>query len=204
MRRFSLFAPLLIAAALLHASALHAEQHNSRLSLEALMVHEAARQLHSAESTEAAHHWLLSNSEIARRYVHDPLLRLRILSTAHYHATLNQLPPELVLSVIAVESSFNPLATSKVGARGLMQVMPFWREELGTGSDNLYDIEVNIRYGCQILKRYLEREDGNLHRALARYNGSLGSSRYPLKVLRRWHGFDDDLYEAHPLLLAQR
>lgn len=110
--------------------------------------------------------------------------RMRILKTAHQEATRAELPPELVLAVIEVESNFDRFAISHAGARGLMQVMPFWLEELGRPEDNLFRIRTNIRYGCAILRQYLKRERGNLQRALARYNGSIGKTWYPDRVFR--------------------
>ena len=93
------------------------------------------------------------------------------------------LPPELVLAVIDVESNFDRFAISRVGARGLMQIMPFWLDEIGRPDDNLMHIHTNLRFGCTILKYYLDMENGDLIRALGRYNGSLGKRRYPNKVL---------------------
>jgi soluble lytic murein transglycosylase-like protein len=94
-------------------------------------------------------------------------------------ASRAKLPPELVLAVIQVESNFDRFAISEAGARGLMQVMPFWLKELGRPDDNLFDAQTNLRFGCTILRYYLDREKGNRVRALARYNGSIGSFRYP-------------------------
>jgi soluble lytic murein transglycosylase-like protein len=93
------------------------------------------------------------------------------------------LPPELVLAVIDVESNFDRYAVSVAGALGLMQVMPFWTAEIGRPNDNLIQIETNVRYGCTILKYYLDMENGNYGPALARYNGSRGQRKYPNKVL---------------------
>jgi soluble lytic murein transglycosylase-like protein len=91
----------------------------------------------------------------------------------------------LVLGVIAVESRFYPNATSRVGARGLMQVMPFWAKSIGDGNaQRLYHMRVNVRFGCVILRLYLDRENGDLVRALARYNGSLGRTTYAEQVLK--------------------
>jgi soluble lytic murein transglycosylase-like protein len=96
------------------------------------------------------------------------------------------LDPHLVLAVIDVESRFRKYAVSKAGARGLMQVMPFWIEQIGGKGDNLFQERINLRYGCVILRHYLDREKGNLSNALARYNGSLGQPQYPSRVLRAW------------------
>ena len=98
------------------------------------------------------------------------------------------LEPDLILAVIAVESQFDHFAVSNVGAVGLMQVMPFWKEELGSKEDNLLNIETNIRYGCAILRHYLDRYK-SLDQALAAYNGSLGSRKYAMKVRRMMKRF---------------
>lgn len=130
--------------------------------------------------------WLVDMSGRLQRYVPDPDERLRILRLVHEESHRFNLKPELVLAVMHVESLFDRYAISPVGAQGLMQVMPFWREEIGNSSDNLTDIATNIRYGCAILSAYLQREDGNLMRALARYNGSLGKTWYPARVFDAW------------------
>ena len=92
-----------------------------------------------------------------------------------------------MLSVIEVESHFDRFAVSRVGAQGMMQVMPFWKDEIGRPEDNLTRNLTNFEYGCSILRFYLDKEKGNLHRALARYNGSLGSRKYSNKVYRAWN-----------------
>ena len=123
--------------------------------------------------------------------VSDPEERLLILKTVHYEARRAKLPPELVLSVIDIESNFDRFAISHAGARGLMQVMPFWLDEIGRPDDDLFDIRTNLRMGCTILRHYLDREKGNRTRALARYNGSIGKVWYPQRVYRalskRWY-----------------
>jgi soluble lytic murein transglycosylase-like protein len=126
--------------------------------------------------------WLLDMSTRLGTYLADPAERLDILKAVHYEATRAQLNPELVLAVIDIESRFDRFAISRVGARGLMQVMPFWLKELNRPNDNLFDITTNLRMGCTILKYYLDKSDGNLRIALARYNGSLGRRKYPDKV----------------------
>lgn len=109
--------------------------------------------------------------------------RIQLLKLIHAEARRVDLPPELVLAVIEVESNFDRWAISKAGARGLMQVMPFWLNEIGKPSDNLFNTHTNLRMGCTILRFYLDKERGNLIRALGRYNGSLGRYEYPDKVL---------------------
>lgn len=104
------------------------------------------------------------------------------LKTVHYEATRAGLDPQLVLAVIDVESAFRKYAVSKAGARGYMQVMPFWVKEIGQPAHNLFNLRTNLRYGCLILRHYLDIERGNLDRALGRYNGSLGRTEYPRAV----------------------
>lgn len=134
--------------------------------------------------------WLLDMSNRLKQKVDDDSTRIDLLKNVHYEASRAELPPELVLAVIDVESNFNRWAISVVGAQGLMQVMPFWLKEIGRPGDNLFDIRTNLRFGCAILKQYLNREKGDIQRALGRYNGSLGSAKYPDKVIgklqKRW------------------
>jgi soluble lytic murein transglycosylase-like protein len=112
------------------------------------------------------------------------------LAMVRYEALRAGLDPHLVLAVIDVESKFRKYAVSRAGARGYMQVMPFWVKELGEASHNLFQERTNLRYGCTILRHYLDRERGHLANALARYNGSLGQPHYPELVQRalreRW------------------
>ncbi|MGD9388698.1 MAG: lytic transglycosylase domain-containing protein [Gammaproteobacteria bacterium] len=129
--------------------------------------------------------WLTDMSARLARQVPDDDERMLILRLVHRYATLFELPPELVLAVIDVESNFDRYAISHAGALGLMQVMPFWREEIGRPDDNLHDIQTNLLYGCRILAYYLEKENGDRRAALARYNGSRGQRWYPDRVFQR-------------------
>jgi soluble lytic murein transglycosylase-like protein len=113
----------------------------------------------------------------------DPLERRDLLATVHYEATRAGLDPQLVLGVMHHESNFKKYAVSVADARGYMQVMPFWTKLIGSSEHNLFHLRTNLRYGCVILRHYLDRESGNLFRALGRYNGSLGRSEYPNAVL---------------------
>ena len=135
--------------------------------------------------------WLTDMSQRLEPRVKDPKERLTILKTVHYEAQRAELDPELVLAVIDVESRYDRFAISSAGAQGLMQIMPFWLDEIGHPEDNLFSISTNIRLGCTILKYYLNMEKGNLYRALARYNGSLGKYWYPKLVFNalssRWY-----------------
>jgi len=133
--------------------------------------------------------WLVDMSSRMSRYMKDPNKRLDFLKMVHSEATKAGVEPELVLSVIHIESGFDRFAISRVGAQGLMQIMPFWKNEIGRPSDNLSKVDTNLRYGCTILKHYIDREKGNLIRALARYNGSLGKTWYPEKVLNAWEKY---------------
>jgi soluble lytic murein transglycosylase-like protein len=131
--------------------------------------------------------WLKEMSRRLRKRIPDAESRLDFLSTVHYEATRAGLEPELVLGLIEVESSFKKYAVSSAGAHGYMQVMPFWVKEIGTAEHNLFHLRINLRYGCTILRHYLDMEHGNLYRALGRYNGSLGRPEYPNLVRAAWH-----------------
>ncbi len=130
--------------------------------------------------------WLISTSEKLRRYIKDGKQRLQYLDRIHRAATHMGLEPELVLAVIQIDSAFDPYAVSVAGAQGLMQVMPFWKKEIGRPDDSLIDMETNLRYGCRIIKYYIDREKGHIANALARYNGSYGSYKYSRKVMNAW------------------
>ena len=134
--------------------------------------------------------WLLDMSTRLEPKVKDAKKRLDLLKSIHYEAKRAKLSPQIVLALIQVESNFDKFAISTAGARGLMQIMPFWLKEIGRHDDNLFDVRTNLRFGCTILRYYLDKEKGNITRALARYNGSLGSYRYTTKVFRaldnRW------------------
>ncbi len=127
--------------------------------------------------------WLTDMSRRLARQVPDPDVRIRILKLVHMEAKRVELSPELILSIIETESNFDQYAISVAGAIGIMQIMPFWLDEIGRPNDNLLHIDTNLRYGCTILKFYLDKENGDLRRALGRYNGSLGRRKYPNKVI---------------------
>ncbi len=127
--------------------------------------------------------WLVDMSNRLEPFVENTKTRITLLKQLHYEATRANLAPELVLALIEVESRFDQFAISVSGARGLMQVMPFWLDEIGISDKNLFRIRTNLRMGCTILRYYLDIESGNLTRALARYNGSLGKYKYPNKVI---------------------
>ena len=129
--------------------------------------------------------WLTDMALRLERRVEDPDERLEILQYVHQEAQRVDLPPELILAVIDIESAFDRYAVSGAGARGLMQVMPFWLVELEQPDANLFDIDTNLRMGCTILRYYLDMENGDLTPALARYNGSTGKTWYSERVLGR-------------------
>lgn len=135
--------------------------------------------------------WLAEMSRRLEKRIPDEFIRTRFLTTLHYEATRAGLDPQLVLGLIQVESGFKKYALSNVGARGYMQVMPFWVKSIGNNNQNLFDMSTNLRFGCVILRHYLDIEKGNLYRALGRYNGSLGRPEYPNLVVgawkRHWH-----------------
>lgn len=130
--------------------------------------------------------WLERTLGLMRKFKLEHSAALEILSAVYRESYRNELAPDLVLAVIEIESYFNRYAVSRVGAQGLMQVMPFWKKEIGRSSDNLIDIDTNVRYGCYILAYYLKVADGRWAEALARYNGSFGRTVYSEKVLTRW------------------
>ncbi len=130
--------------------------------------------------------WLSEMSRRLQKNLPDASFRMAFLKTVHYEAARAGLDPELVLGLIEVESGFNKYAVSKVGARGYMQVMPFWVDEIGSKEHDLFHLRINLRYGCTILRHYLDLERGNLYRALGRYNGTLGKPEYPNLVRAAW------------------
>jgi soluble lytic murein transglycosylase-like protein len=137
-------------------------------------------------SHEEGTQWLEEMSARLAKRLPDKEFRLDFLRTVHYEATRAGLDPQLVLGLIQVESGFKKYAVSSVGARGYMQVMPFWVRSIGTPDQNLFHLRINLRYGCTILRHYLDIEKGDLYRALGRYNGSLGRPEYPNLVLGAW------------------
>ncbi|MGB0467256.1 MAG: lytic transglycosylase domain-containing protein [Pontibacterium sp.] len=128
--------------------------------------------------------WLIDMAGRISSYVADDMERIDILQSAHAEAQRHELPIDLVLGLIHTESGFNRFAISRAGAQGLMQVMPFWKNEIGRPEDNLTNIQTNLRYGCTILKYYIKVAKGNFTEALARYNGSYGKTWYPDRVYR--------------------
>ena len=149
-------------------------------------VSDSRPQANSFTSPIEAADWLGELSRRLEKRIPDREYRIDLLRSIHYEATRAGLDPQLVLGLIQVESAFRKYAVSSVGARGYMQVMPFWLKVIGRPEDNLFDMRTNLRYGCTILRHYLDIEKGDLFRALGRYNGSLGKAEYPNLVRAAW------------------
>jgi soluble lytic murein transglycosylase-like protein len=134
--------------------------------------------------------WLADMSSRLASKMPDWPTRRDFLITVQYEATRAGLDPQLVLGLIQLESNFRKYAISSSGARGFMQVMPFWVRQIGDEGHDLFTLRTNLRYGCTILRHYLDMEQGDLYRALGRYNGSLGRPEYPSAVMalmkRNW------------------
>ncbi len=129
--------------------------------------------------------WLVVMGRRLEKFILDHLEREEFLRTVFYEAKRAGLDPQLILSIIQVESGFKKYAVSHAGARGYMQIMPFWVEAIGQEDHNLFHMRMNLRYGCTILRHYLDMEGGNYFRALGRYNGSLGEATYPQLVFNK-------------------
>jgi soluble lytic murein transglycosylase-like protein len=134
--------------------------------------------------------WLEHTGVRLRSKVPNDLERTELLQTIWYESRRAGLEVSTVLGLIQVESNFRKYAISRVGARGLMQVMPFWTRVIGDGDPSrLFHLQTNLRFGCVILRHYLDIEKGNYYYALGRYNGSRGQPQYPAAVLAaklRW------------------
>ena len=131
--------------------------------------------------------WLYAKDAALSHLMPDPQERLTLLGLVSHEAHRHEINPELALAVIEVESAFDRFALSSAGAQGLMQVMPFWKHELGRDEDNLADMSTNVRYGMSILAHYLDRESGDAVRALTRYHGNRRDLSYPERVYRAWN-----------------
>jgi hypothetical protein len=150
--------------------------------------------LHRAVSDFPAPHLMFTTEGEGRAWLADMASRLAkkmpdwptrrdFLITVQYEASRAGLDPQLVLGLIEHESNFRKFAVSSAGARGYMQVMPFWVTNIGNADQDLFHLRTNLRYGCTILRYYLDRENGDYFRALGRYNGSLGQAEYPQRVI---------------------
>ena len=188
MRAF-VFALLVLACGASHAGAQLYEPlaENVRAAMSASISDRSASLL-AFKDPENARNWLNQMSSRLARRIPDRKSRTELLKTVHHEAMRAGIDPQLVLGLMEVESAFRKYAISSAGARGYMQVMPFWIKLLGQPSDNLFHARLNVRYGCVILRHYLDIERGDYFRALGRYNGSLGKAEYPDLVLGAWKG----------------
>ena len=145
---------------------------------------------HQVDARMAYLRWLGEMSERLKKRKTETQIRIEFLETVWYEAKRAGLEPSLVLFLVQVESGFRKYAISVAGARGYMQVMPFWTKAIGDGdASRLFHMQTNLRFGCVILRHYLDIERGNLSLALGRYNGSRGRPEYPNAVLgarRQW------------------
>ncbi|VXC52435.1 Lysozyme-like protein [Massilia sp. 9I] len=131
--------------------------------------------------------WFDEMSRRLAKRVPDLQSRTEFLEAVWYESTRSGLDPGLVLGLIQVESAYRKYAISIAGARGYMQVMPFWTKVIGDSDRRmLFHMQTNLRYGCSILRMYIDMEKGNLYLALGRYNGSRGKPQYPNAVLSAW------------------
>ena len=183
-----LMAISLAIGAIMYCTPIYANSDNSFKSLDTatiIALRETTNDILDPEQQIETLTWLSEMSKNIEKRVPDDFYRIRLLQTVLEEANRVNLDPQLVLAVMAIESNFNRYAESGAGAQGLMQVMPFWKDELGSRDDDLFNPRVNIRYGCEILKHYIDRYSPSIPRALAAYNGSLGRSFYYEKVLKR-------------------
>jgi soluble lytic murein transglycosylase-like protein len=187
MRRLWLLACLLPLQALAGAQQYEPLADSMRTRLSGLVADKAVPSM-AFRSNGDAQRWLGEMDHRLARRIPDRKQRLELLRTVHYEATRVGLDPQLVLGVIEVESGFRKYAVSRAGARGYMQVMPFWVKLIGQPNHNLFHLRTNLAYGCAILRLYLDLEKGDYFRALGRYNGSLGQPEYPKAVLAAWRG----------------
>lgn len=163
-------------------------------------VSDARPSVSSFKTPMEAADWLGEMSRRLEKRIPNREYRIDLLRSVHYEATRAGLDPQLVLGLMQVESGFRKYAVSSAGARGYMQVMPFWVKVIGRPEDSLFDLRTSLRYGCTILRHYLDIEKGDLYRALGRYNGSLGKAEYPNMVRAAWQ--NQWAYEK-PARLAQ-
>ena len=179
--QFALMAPAAVAGPIEIAEPVAVPEPSLVLALKT-----AASAAHSFDNIYDAEVWLVAKDRPLAKIIKDPQQRLNLLKLIHAEASMAQLQPEIVLALIEVESRFDSYAVSSAGAMGMMQIMPFWKKEIGRPNDNLIDIQTNLRYGCTILRYYLDKEKGRLADALARYNGSYGEYWYAERVLDAW------------------
>ena len=193
---FSLVAAALLASGLLFGAAAHAGNQKEeqlgdsvRLAL-ANAIHDTRPPkpvLRDAQARARYQAWFDEMSKRLTKRIPDQLSRTEFLETVWYESTRSGLDPAMVLGLIQVESAYRKYAISIAGARGYMQVMPFWTKVIGDSDRRmLFNMQTNLRYGCSILRMYIDMEKGNLYLALGRYNGSRGKPQYPNAVLAAW------------------
>lgn len=186
MRRLTALVALLVPLAAHAGAQLYEPLSASVQAALSRAVSDQAPRRSSFQDSMAAIDWLAEMSRRLEKRIPDRESRLEFLRSVHYEATRAGLDPQLVLGLVQVESGFKKYAVSSAGARGFMQVMPFWVKLVGGSEDNLFHLRTNLRYGCTILRHYLDIERGDLYRALGRYNGSLGQPGYPNAVRAVW------------------
>jgi soluble lytic murein transglycosylase-like protein len=187
MRTLAAFLALLCLSPLAWAGAQREEAlaASVQAALHAAIADQASPEPEFSSITEKVN-WLATMSERLYKRMPDPQQRIEFLKTVYYESRRAGLDPQLVLGLIQVESGFKKYAVSGAGARGYMQVMPFWVKLIGTSESNLFHMRTNLRFGCTILRHYLDIEKGDIYRALGRYNGSLGKPEYPNMVRGAW------------------
>ncbi|MGB7481232.1 MAG: lytic transglycosylase domain-containing protein [Burkholderiaceae bacterium] len=201
--RYTAVRLLLLAAALLAAAGAHAGNQKEEALADSVRVALAQAvndgrppQPYFADISDRIDYlyWRGEMSERLKKKLPDKQVRLDFLGAVWYESKRAGLDPALVLGLIQVESAFRKYAVSVVGAHGYMQVMPFWTRVIGDSDrSKLFHMQTNLRYGCSILRMYIDMEGGNLFLALGRYNGSRGRPEYPNAVLRAWKN-----WEYHP------
>ncbi len=188
MKRWVLAAALFLAIAGASGNQIYEPLADSvRQRLSRMVADKAPPSLHFRSALDAQR-WLDDMEKRLARRIPDRQQRLELLRAVHYEAVRARLDPQLVLGLIEIESGFRKYAVSSAGARGYMQVMPFWVKVIGQPNHNLFHLRTNLAYGCAILRHYLDVEKGDYWRALGRYNGSLGKPGYPEQVLSAWRG----------------
>lgn len=192
------FAALLLIATFVSAPNTAAAQNAVDPSL-IQALEQATRDIHENVTDLDSLAWLSAMSERLEKRIPNPFYRVRLLKAVYSEAEIAGLDPQLVLAVIDIESNFDRYALSSAGAQGLMQVMPFWKDVYNKPDDDLYNPLVSLRYGCTILRHYMDKHS-ELSNALAAYNGSLGRDKYPNKIFRRlasrWQ-YKDDPYSGN-------
>lgn len=154
-----------------------------------LALYQSARDADSFDNRGEAYAWLMRMSRRLRYQVRNPFYRCELLRLIHRESVRSGLAPELVMGVIQIESSFNRYAVSPRGARGLMQLMPFWIKEIGHPDDDLFNPATNLRYGCRVLSGYMARAGGNLDVALGLYHGAPNVNHYASRVRSAMRSF---------------